>query len=372
MSFVFISHAQPDKLRPDRRLRALAHFLNDAGVPLWVDRPEELGLDSHALEQRCIELNGVWTSNIRDALNRCAAGLGVWSMHARRRLRDDAAGVLFQELNALSVSGRLHLVAVDPGIAAEAGKALRQLAADQQVTDLGMLERETLTRRVGRLVTGLAGATKAKSGRVKLYVEALNDRASAGALDVLQPDRKRAREAAAALLAAFETHDPGRLPAELTPELAAAYNRILNFCRRGNIRFRTFHRVVALMQLPSGFVQACFDEVTPGLGERIETWLVRQAEKRGEAYVDVDIFSDPLSQAAAAIAEAENAPAIDERHVLLAMLEQGDSGTIRAIKESIGADKLAAVARVARQRRPRQGQGFDQTGPLSGIFKDPQ
>lgn len=366
MTFAFISHAQPDKLRPDARMRRLVHFLHQAGIPVWIDRPEELGLDARALEDRCIAVSGTWTKDIRVALNQSEAGIGIWSLHANYRLREDPSGVLFQELNALAVKGRLHLVSIDPGLAKETGAAFKHLASGQQVIDLGKDDPSVLRSRLARLVESLASATKAKPAQIKPYLAALSDGGKGGGLgDMLQPERKRAREAALALIAAFSTHDPGRLPITFTPELVFAYEQMLGDCKRRNSRVRTYHRLHALMRTPARFTRECFDAVEAGLGERMESWLLKQVEKNTESYVPVDVFRDALSDAALALARQEGAEAADERHALLAILAD-PSGTVKAIRESIGDEGFQKLGQAAKQRRPRN-TAFDRTYPLDGF-----
>jgi hypothetical protein len=365
LTFVFISHAQPDKFRPDGRLRQLAHYLHQAGIPLWLDRPEELGLSARELKDRCIHLSGIWTNDIRTALRECAAGVGIWSLHSRQRLSDDANGVLFQELNVLNVHGNLYLTSIDPGIAGDVSESFKNLSVHQHVIDLGALELTLFASRFARLVEALSTTTKVKPARVRPYIAVLANSGRGGAMaDLLRPEWKRAREAASRLLAAFAVHDPGRLQLALTPQLAAAYARTLEICKRDNKRCRTYHLVLAMMQMPSRFVHQCFDKLEVGLGTRIEQWLTKKAEQQSESYLDIDSFTDTLASAASALAEAECASAIDERHSFLAVL-QGTSGTVSAISRSIGEQKFRVLIRIACHDRP-EIPAITPT-PLSGL-----
>lgn len=365
MTFAFISHTQGDKLRPDGRMRELVRYLHEAGIPLWIDRPEEVSLSARDLEERCIEQNGVWTSNIRDALNRCSAGIGVWSLHTAHRLGEDANGVLYQELSTLSISERLHLVSIDPGAAVKVDGALKHLAGGRQVIDLAV-EPKVFAQRLMRLIEALAVSTKVKRDRIKPYVAALEDRAAGrkpGGL--LHSERKRAHEIAAGLFAAFALHNPGRLPLRLAPEVATAYERMLAQCRERNARFRTYHRLLALMQTPSQFLQQSFDSVEPGLAARIDAWLKSEAEQSRETWVEEDIGADALSTAARAMAEAEMAEMIDERHAVLAILE-GGSGTADALRSSLGAERFEALISIARKSRPAL-PAFAKTVPIGRL-----
>jgi hypothetical protein len=355
MTFAFISHAQLDKKRPDQRMRALVHFLHQAGIPLWIDRPEELGLRTIDLEERCVTLKGKWPNDIRDALNRCTTGVGFWSLHARNRVQQEANGVLAQELQTLSIAEKLHLACIDPGVVGDAALAFNNLALGQQAIDLGAVDHRVFAQRAARLLESLAAATGTKSARVRLYVKALSATGGPGAVSgFLQPDLKRAREAARALASAFEKHDPGRLAITLTPELAAAYERMAGTCKQLNRQFRTYHRMLALMQLPSRHFQSCLDEVEPGLSVRVETWFAREAEKGSETYVGTNIFADHHAEAAKVFAEMDQASAIDERHALRAMLADRASGTSKALRQSLGERRFDLLMQLAEQRRPRQ------------------
>lgn len=367
MTFAFISHAQPDKTRPDQRMRALVHFLHQAGIPLWIDRPDELGLSAKELEERCVSLNGRWPSDIRGALNACATGVGFWSLHARTRVQQDAGGVLAQELQTLSVAKKLHLTCIDPGIVNDIGVAFTHLAQGQQAIDLGAVDPHVFADRAVRLIESLAAATGVKSARWRPYTKAISEQGRVGAFGgLLQPELKRAREGAAALVSAFGMHDPGRLAITLTPELAAGYERIAGECKRLNRRFRTYHRLLALMYLPSRHLPACLDEVEPGQGARVEAWLIKHAESGSEAYLADDPLADRHAEAARAFAEIDQASAIDERHALQAILAAVESGTTRALRKWIGEDAFAVLVRTVERRRPKRPD-FAVSGTLRDL-----
>lgn len=372
MSFVFISHAQADKLRPDGRLRALVRFLADAGIPLWIDRPEELGIDARLLKDRCVSLNGSWTSDIRTALTNCAGGIGIWSHHAFHRLHDDPAGVLFQEMNSLSVRGRLFLLKIDPDVG-DLGGSLGQLSDTQQFLDIGAGDMDAFRRRISRLVERLGEVTGVKQHHTRLYSDAVAAQGTPSDAfgDMLSPTRKAARESARNLLAAFRVLDPGRMPASLTPELAAALQRQIDACQRAQAPFRAFHRLIAVMQAPSRFGQICFDEVEIGLGARIETWLKQQADAQPSrepgGFLPLDLVKDKTVVAAARLAESEGNRRIDERHLLLAILDDTLSGTVASLRKHLGADRVTGLRSVAQSRRPTPPPDFQITGPLGPI-----
>ena len=77
------------------------------------------------------------------------------------------------------------------------------------------------------------------------------------------------------------------------------------------------------------------------------------------------VFEWDVAKAAADLAEAERAPAIDERHAFIAVLAS-PSGTARAIRDSIGAEKYRLVEDAAKRTRPKP-QGFTETTELGPL-----
>jgi len=337
---IFVSHSQRDKSRPDGRLRELVEFLVSRGLPVWIDKPEEIWPDYADFRGRSLQLNGRWTDDIRAALRDCATGIGVWSVHAADRIESDPNGVLFQELNNLSVSKRLFLVNLDPDAMQRLDRAFRHLSDNQQCVDLSINDRRILEIRLERLASDLGDATGAQLLRTPQ-----------GGLDL------------------FANHDPGVREARLSAILQDALNRQAEGCRERNLALRTFHRLLATFQTPSGFIPYCFDAARPGLGKEIEDWLTKQVSKQHErerpGYEPVSLASGALFDAAARLAEAEGASEIDERIYFLAIATEVNSGTIDFLKANLGPVIYEAIIQKVMVGRPKVP--CDRTGDLDPI-----
>jgi hypothetical protein len=104
---VFLSHANADK----PRLRRLVSRLLDEDIPLWIDRPEELGLDERFMRCGRIRTGADWQAEIDAALASSACVLFVLSEASNAAERSDA---LFREFDHGVRNDSLVLVAIDP------------------------------------------------------------------------------------------------------------------------------------------------------------------------------------------------------------------------------------------------------------------
>lgn len=349
MRHVFLSHAQRDKFRPDQRLRSLARFFLAADIPMWIDKPDELGLDTKTMSDRFISIDGQWTTDIRYALRDCHAGVGVWSRHSAARLADDPSGILFQELSHLSLSDRLFLINLDAGGLAKLN-SLGAFAHNQQCIDLTISDKRTFALRVSNLCETLrerTGALVTRAPLLKDLVEASAEhRPNSFSPEII------------GLYKAFEAEDAGAMAPMLCADLAFALQRHISACRDRNLPMRTFHRLLAAMQTPSRFVRRAFDSHEAGLGERIEAWLMRQIANQGTrdtgAFARQELVLDATYQRALALAEIEHAADIDERHFFLAIAADPTSGTITQIIKATGADGWSTIERIAHSTRPEE------------------
>src|SRR5258708_39719872 len=75
----------------------------------------------------------------------------------------------------------------------------------------------------------------------------------------------------------------GRLPLE--EALRERLELRLRACKEGEVPFRTFHKLAALLAMRSGFARSCFDAAGRGTAGRVERWLrqviLAQAENMG-------------------------------------------------------------------------------------------
>jgi hypothetical protein len=65
-----------------------------------------------------------------------------------------------------------------------------------------------------------------------------------------------------------------------------------------------------------------------------------------------DIRDDPLVANAREVAYSERATLIDERHVLIALLNDSRSGTMTELARALGPEKLDRIRNFARSKRP--------------------
>lgn len=144
-------------------------------------------------------------------------------------------------------------------------------------------------------------------------------------------------------LVSFIAERPQRAAANLTlePDLAKQLQSRLAACNEAGLLFHTYHKLLALFDMPSGFTAECFDAAAPGTALRLHNWL-RQVvldQAASEARLQgapATLEHDPLLVAANKSAWMQRADEVDERHLLLAILADTHSGTMEAITQSLG------------------------------------
>ena len=155
--------------------------------------------------------------------------------------------------------------------------------------------------------------------------------------------------------------EEGRLPLERLPleeELRERLELRLRACKEGEVAFRTFHKLAALLAMRSGFARNCFEAAGRGTAGRIERWLrqviLAQAEKeRGQGVSTGSLDADRSIANAALIARKEHASQIDQRHLLLALLADKNTGTMNEIAKSLSATSRESIQAAAETGRPR-------------------
>jgi ATP-dependent Clp protease ATP-binding subunit ClpA len=148
----------------------------------------------------------------------------------------------------------------------------------------------------------------------------------------------------------------GTLPLE--EELRERLELRLRACKEGEVPFRTFHKLAALLAMRSGFARSCFEAAGRGTAGRIERWLrqviLTQAENERGQGVSIGSVDDDLSIAnAALIARKERASQIDQRHLLLALLADNNTGTMNEISRGLSATNKELIQTAAETGRPR-------------------
>jgi hypothetical protein len=158
-------------------------------------------------------------------------------------------------------------------------------------------------------------------------------------------------------IAEMPAYEEGRLPLE--EELRERLEIRLRACKEGEVPFRTFHKLAALFAMRSGFAWSCFEAAGRGTAGRIERWLrqVILAQAKNERGLGVPIGSldaDLSIASAALIARKERASQIDQRHLLLALLADKNTGTMSEIAKSLSATSRESIQAAAETGRPRE------------------
>lgn len=105
--YVFVSHANEDK----PKLKVLIEVLLDAGIELWIDRPEELGLGERLLDGGRIKSGVDWQQEIRRGLEHAGCVLFVLSRASNSSTRSDE---LFREFEYGKISKKLVVAQIEP------------------------------------------------------------------------------------------------------------------------------------------------------------------------------------------------------------------------------------------------------------------
>jgi len=157
-------------------------------------------------------------------------------------------------------------------------------------------------------------------------------------------------------IAEMSALEEGRLPLE--EELRERLEIRLRACKEGEVPFRTFHKLAALFAMRSGFAWNCFEAAGQGTAGRIERWLreviLAQAKnERGQGVPIGSLHADLSIASAALIARKECASQIDQRHLLLALLADKNTGTMSEIAKSLSATSRESIQAAAETGRPR-------------------
>jgi hypothetical protein len=158
-------------------------------------------------------------------------------------------------------------------------------------------------------------------------------------------------------IAEILAHEESRLPLE--EELRERLEVRLRACKEGEVPFRTFHKLAALFAMRSGFAWSCFEAAGHGTAGKIERWLreviLAQAKnERGQGVPIGSLDADLSIASAALIARKERASQIDQRHLLLALLADKNTGTMSEIAKSLSATSRGSIQAAAETGRPRE------------------
>jgi pimeloyl-ACP methyl ester carboxylesterase len=158
---------------------------------------------------------------------------------------------------------------------------------------------------------------------------------------------------------------------ELAPEMERRLSQQMAACLAAQVPFRAFHKLLVLLTTNARFAADCFEAGGAGTARRVADWCRRSAESQFNNEREVGVISpvqhardDLLVTAAREIAFAEGATVIDERHLLIALLEDSRSGTMVELTRALGSAKLERIRSCARSERPAS-IAQDRSMPLS-------
>ncbi|HEV2567860.1 alpha/beta hydrolase [Sphingomonas sp.] len=159
------------------------------------------------------------------------------------------------------------------------------------------------------------------------------------------------------LLVDFVQQVRAKLRPRIEPELRGRLDRRLLACSTAGLPFRAFHKLDAVFSMQTGFAASVLGGVKPGGFESVRDWLreavrTQSSSEPGEEHALPPIEEDAHLEAAAELAAAERAKAVDERHLLLAILADRASGTVRQLAEFLGDAGFDRFVDATRSARP--------------------
>jgi len=121
-------------------------------------------------------------------------------------------------------------------------------------------------------------------------------------------------------------------------------------CQRLDVPLRMANVLLALFQM-SDFAESKFNSVQPGYGGELHKWLIWFIRERQiphdrstkQRYVDLDWSSYEFIQIAAEEARRERCPELNEKHVLLGVLQSRSSNTAKGIHDKLGDQVFVAL-----------------------------
>jgi hypothetical protein len=141
----------------------------------------------------------------------------------------------------------------------------------------------------------------------------------------------------------------------LTAEIQTLLSAQIDGCRARNLPFRAAHFFIALFQTNADYTRSCLRRVDPERTRQFENELTRfvvqqDQLEQGAAFSEFELAQHPILIAAANKAQAENAGAIDERHLLTSLLDSSSStvSRLRDLLRTEGFDRLQSVVRSSR------------------------
>jgi len=148
-----------------------------------------------------------------------------------------------------------------------------------------------------------------------------------------------------------------RLVPELEPELNMQLCTRMQACKDARLPIRTYHKLAAVFAMSDAFAILCFDAVVKGSSLKIKQWLheaiaQQDALERGSGGDNYRLEDDQSVRKAREKALREGASTIDSRHLLLVILADRESGTMKEIVDKLTERRVAEIEQIAESRRP--------------------
>lgn len=147
---------------------------------------------------------------------------------------------------------------------------------------------------------------------------------------------------------------------ELVSEVEIRLTERMVACGAAQVPFRAFHKLLVLMSTNARFAAECFDAAGAGTAERVTDWCMRSIQKQFKDVCEIGLISpvknvrdDPFVARARELAFSEGAACVDERHLLMALLDDSRSGTMTKLAQVLGPEKWELVRNFAQFERPK-------------------
>jgi len=150
----------------------------------------------------------------------------------------------------------------------------------------------------------------------------------------------------------------------LDPALRRRLDGARDDCRARDVRFRTPHLLLALLE-GSSAGQRCFDAVSSGMAEKLMSELKKYVECGSfENYAEFSWSQDPTIREARFLAMQEGVEQVSDVHVLLALLKADPpSTTVADLRRTLGPEKFAELV-AGVEAAPRKVRRTATPGPV--------
>lgn len=133
-------------------------------------------------------------------------------------------------------------------------------------------------------------------------------------------------------------------------------------CEMAHVPFRTYHKLASLFEIPDSYAEVCFNTLGVQTARDVKQWLHElTGSKSPGSHSPIAspraIDDDPVYLRAFDYAWAERAEQIDERHYLLAILADTNSGTVEELTRALTLQGMLDVQAKVKSGRPVRTPG---------------